>query len=58
LRAERGLQEVITDGGKGFQAALEMVDLGAVEKQRCIFHKIRNLAENLEGWIASDQEGC
>jgi len=49
LRAERGLQEVITDGGKGFQAALEMVDLGAVEKQRCIFHKIRNLAENLEG---------
>jgi transposase-like protein len=49
LRAERGLQEVITDGGKGFLAALEMVDLGAIEQQRCIFHKIRNLAENLQG---------
>lgn len=49
LRAERGLQEVITDGGKGFLAALEMVDLGAIEQQRCIFHKVRDLADNLEG---------
>lgn len=49
LRAERGLREVIIDGSKGFLAALEIVDLGPVVVQRCVFHKIRNLAENLEG---------
>jgi len=49
LRAENGLKEVIIDGSKGFLAALEMVDLGPVVIHRCVFHKIRNLAENLEG---------
>ena len=49
LRAENGLKEVIIDGSKGFLAALEMVDLGPVVVQRCVFHKIGNLVENLEG---------
>jgi transposase-like protein len=49
LQAENGLEMVVHDGGKAFAAALDLVYLGSILDQRCIFHKIRNLAENLEG---------
>lgn len=49
LRGENGLEMVVHDGGKALAAALELVNLGTILDQRCIFHKIRNLSENLEG---------
>lgn len=49
LRAEMGLRAVVHDGGKGVSAALEMVYLGPIVEHRCVFHKIRNLVEHMEG---------
>jgi putative transposase len=47
LRAQNGLQLIIHDGGSGLCAALEMVHFGAAE-QRCLFHKLRNIARALQ----------
>lgn len=43
LRAEAGLELLIHDGGSGLCAALEVVHFG-VPLQRCLFHKLRNIA--------------
>lgn len=43
LRYENGLRLIIHDGGSGLCAALPMVHLG-VPAQRCLFHKLRNIA--------------
>jgi len=40
---ERGLRLIITDGGKGLLAALDMVYPG-LKRQRCWVHKLRNVA--------------
>ena len=47
LRGANGLQLIIHDGGSGLCAALEMVDFGALD-QRCLFHKLRNIARAIE----------
>lgn len=43
IRAEAGLELLIHDGGSGLCAALEVVYFG-VPLQRCLFHKLRNIA--------------
>jgi hypothetical protein len=43
INVEHGLQLLIHDGGAGLTAALRFLDLG-VALQRCIFHKLRNIA--------------
>lgn len=40
--AERGLHLLIHDGGAGLEAALRLV-FPLVRRQRCIFHKLRNI---------------
>ncbi len=42
--AGKGMRLVITDGGKGLLAALDMVYPG-IKRQRCWVHKLRNVAK-------------
>jgi transposase-like protein len=48
------LRLIISDGGTGLQAALQMV-YGHVKRQRCWVHKMRNLLGRLR---AKQREGC
>ena len=46
LTVGNGLKLVGSDGGEGLRAALAAVDLGpGLRHQRCIFHKLRNIAQ-------------
>ena len=47
LRGEKGLQLIIHDGGDGLCAALQIVHFDAAQ-QRCLFHKLRNIANALQ----------
>jgi transposase-like protein len=47
IRGAQGLQLIIHDGGSGLCTALETVYFGAPQ-QRCLFHKLRNIAQALE----------
>lgn len=50
IRAERGLRLFIHDGSAGLESAFEMVDFGqGVYRQRCIFHKLRNVGKAVRG---------
>lgn len=44
IRGENGLKLIIHDGGKGLGSALQTVWFDA-EQQRCLFHKLRNIAK-------------
>ena len=46
INVEHGLQLIIHDGGAGLTAALHFLDLG-VSLQRCLFHKLRNIAREI-----------
>jgi transposase-like protein len=46
---DRGLRLLIYDGSSGLDAALDLVDFGAVRRQRCIFHKLRNVVKDVLG---------
>ena len=57
LTAENGLTLIVSDGSAGLQAALEWVDLGAgVKHQRCVFHKLRNVAKAVKAALAQSKE--
>lgn len=47
MRGENGLQLIIHDGGDGLCAALQIVHFDAAD-QRCLFHKLRNIANALQ----------
>jgi len=47
VQPEAGLQAVIRDGKGELGAAVEQVYGGQVTDQRCIFHKLRNVADRL-----------
>ena len=44
IRHDNGLRLIIHDGGSGLCAALPLVHFG-VPAQRCLFHKLRNIAQ-------------
>jgi hypothetical protein len=46
INVEHGVELIIHDGSAGLAAALSFLDLG-VTLQRCIFHKLRNIARDL-----------
>jgi transposase-like protein len=46
LTPENGLKLLVSDGGTGFLAAYQRV-YWMVPRQRCIFHKLKNLAQDL-----------
>lgn len=47
IRGANGLRLIIHDGGSGLCAALQTVDFDAAQ-QRCLFHKLRNIADALQ----------
>ena len=47
IRGENGLKLIIHDGGKGLCSALQTVWFNA-EQQRCLFHKLRNIAKAIQ----------
>lgn len=47
LRAEAGLEVIVHDGSKGLEAVLEEV-YWQVKDQRCVFHKLKNVSDNLK----------
>ena len=50
LHAERGLAMFVHDGSAGLEQAFELVYFGeGVERQRCIFHKLRNVRRDVVG---------
>ena len=49
IDADSGLRLFIHDGCAGLESALGEVDFGAVRRQRCIFHKLRNVARDVVG---------
>ncbi len=46
---QNGLRLFIHDGSSGLEAALEMVDFGPVRRQRCVFHKLKNVLHDVVG---------
>jgi transposase-like protein len=46
ITVEHGLELIIHDGGAGWTQARRCLDLG-VHLQRCVFHKLRNIAQAL-----------
>lgn len=46
LTPENGLKMVVSDGGTGFEAAYQNV-YWSVLRQRCVFHKLKNIARDL-----------
>lgn len=55
LTPENGLKLVVSDGGTGFEAAYQNM-YWFVLRQRCIFHKLKNLARALKLAHDLDQE--
>ncbi len=50
LSAERGLSLFVHDGSAGLEQAFESVWFGeGVERQRCVFHKLRNVRRDVVG---------
>lgn len=49
IHADSGLRLFIHDGCAALESALGEVDFGAVRRQRCIFHKLRNVARDVLG---------
>ncbi|MDO8673753.1 MAG: transposase [Dehalococcoidia bacterium] len=57
LTAEKGLRLIVSDGSEGLAAALGLVDLGpGVRHQRCVFHKLRNVAKAVKASLAASKE--
>jgi transposase-like protein len=46
---QSGLRAFVHDGSAALETALEMVDFGAVRRQRCVFHKLRNVGRDVMG---------
>lgn len=47
VKPEKGLKAIVRDGGGGLQQALGLVYGSTVIDQRCIFHKLKNVADAL-----------
>jgi len=55
LTPENGLKMLVSDGGTGFEAAYQNV-YWSVLRQRCVFHKLQNLAHALKLTQALDPQ--
>ena len=57
VSAGRGLRLIVSDGSDGLAAAMELVDLGpGVRHQRCVFHKLRNVAKAVKAVAAGSKD--
>jgi transposase-like protein len=53
VKLETGLQTIVRDGTEGLEQALDFVYDSALVKQRCNFHKLRNVSGK---WGGSDRK--
>jgi transposase-like protein len=56
VRAERGLQMVVRDGSGGLGEALALVYGSTVLDQRCLFHKLRNVADKARSELKGEEQ--
>jgi len=49
VHAAAGLRLLVFDGCGALEAGLGVVDLGPVHRQRCIFHKLKNVLRDVSG---------
>src|SRR5258708_2513089 len=56
VTAEKGLQAIIRDGGGGLGQALGLVYGSTVVDQRCIFHKLKNVADKCRTELKGDEQ--
>jgi transposase-like protein len=49
IHYDTGLRLFVHDGSSGPDAAMELVDFGPVRRQRCIFHKLKNVVHAVVG---------
>ncbi len=55
VRPERGLQMVVRDGSGGLGEALAFVYGSTVLEQRCLFHKLRNVADKARSELKGEE---
>lgn len=56
VQPEKGLQMVVRDGSGGLGEAVAFVYGCKVIEQRCLFHKLRNVADNCRGEFAGEEK--
>jgi Transposase, Mutator family len=56
MRPERGLQMVVRDGSGGLGEALALVYGSTVLEQRCLFHKLRNVADKVRSELKGEEK--
>jgi len=56
VRPERGLQMVVRDGSGGLGEALAFVYGSTVLEQRCLFHKLRNVADKARSELKGEEK--
>ena len=56
LQPEKGLQMVVRDGGGGLGEAVALVYGSAVIEQRCLFHKLRNVADKCRSAFKGEEK--
>ncbi len=56
VRPERGLQMVVRDGSGGLGEALALVYGSTVLEQRCLFHKLRNVADKARSELKGQEK--
>src|SRR5437868_849259 len=56
LRPEKGLQMVVRDGSGGLGEALALVYGSTVLEQRCLFHKLRNVADKARSELKGEDK--
>ena len=56
VRPERGLQMVVRDGSGGLGEALAFVYDSTVLEQRCLFHKLRNVADKARSELKGEEK--
>lgn len=55
LQAEQGLKMIVRDGSGGLGEALAIVYGNGVLDQRCIFHKLKNVADKVRSELKGDE---
>jgi putative transposase len=56
VRPERGLQMVVRDGSGGLGEAIAFVYGSTVLEQRCLFHKLRNVADKVRSELKGEEK--
>ena len=56
VQLEKGLQMIVRDGSGGLGEAVALVDGSSVLDQRCIFHKLKNVADKARSELKGEEK--